>query len=148
MAISVVRLGSPRAANEGPRLGTVRRPPRGVKKEDFASRDFYDVWLPDLSPTDPATADLDDKLEFALGRSLAVAATPRDERLDVAARCAATPTAAEQGTALARTLRVLDVRAVRVVGDGSARAMAFDDAVTARAGAMLGIQTDESGSAL
>jgi uncharacterized protein YeaO (DUF488 family) len=51
MAISVVRLGSPRAANEGPRLGTVRRPPRGVKKEDFASRDFYDVWLPDLSPT-------------------------------------------------------------------------------------------------
>ena len=51
MAISVVRLGSPRAANEGPRLGTMRRPPRGVKKEEFASRDFYDVWLPDLSPT-------------------------------------------------------------------------------------------------
>src|SRR5436190_13907724 len=84
------------------------------------------TWLPDPSPTEPATADLDDKLEFALGRSLAVAATPRDERLDVAARCAATPTAAEQGTALARTLRVLDVRAVRVVGDGSARALAFD----------------------
>ena len=51
MAISVVRLGSARAPNEGPRLGTVRRPPRGVKKEDFASRDFYDLWLPELSPT-------------------------------------------------------------------------------------------------
>ena len=51
MAISVVRLGNPRAANEGPRLGTVRRPPRGVKKEDFGKRDFYDVWLPDLAPT-------------------------------------------------------------------------------------------------
>lgn len=51
MPISVVRLGSPRATNEGPRLGTVRRPPRGVKKEDFAARDFYDTWLPDLSPS-------------------------------------------------------------------------------------------------
>jgi uncharacterized protein YeaO (DUF488 family) len=51
MAVSVVRLGSPRAANEGPRLGTVRRPPRGVKKAEFASRGFYDVWLPDLAPT-------------------------------------------------------------------------------------------------
>jgi uncharacterized protein YeaO (DUF488 family) len=51
MAIGVVQLGSPRGANEGPRLGTVRRPPRGVKKEQFASRDYYDVWLPDLSPT-------------------------------------------------------------------------------------------------
>jgi uncharacterized protein YeaO (DUF488 family) len=51
--IRVVRLGTPRAADEGPRLGTVRRPPRGVKKEEFASRDFYDVWLPELSPTAP-----------------------------------------------------------------------------------------------
>jgi uncharacterized protein YeaO (DUF488 family) len=51
MTVSIVRLGSPRAKDEGPRLGTVRRPPRGVKKEEFASRDFYDVWLPDLSPT-------------------------------------------------------------------------------------------------
>ena len=51
MAIRVVRLGTPRARDEGPRFGTVRRPPRGVKKEEFASRDYFDVWLPDLSPT-------------------------------------------------------------------------------------------------
>src|SRR5690349_5754940 len=53
MAISVVRLGSPRGRREGPRLGTVRRPPRGVKKRDFAKRDYYDVWLPDLAPSAP-----------------------------------------------------------------------------------------------
>jgi uncharacterized protein YeaO (DUF488 family) len=51
MAISVVRLGSPRHAGEGPRLGTVRRPPRGVKKSDYAKLDYYDVWLPALSPS-------------------------------------------------------------------------------------------------
>jgi uncharacterized protein YeaO (DUF488 family) len=49
--IRIVRLGSPRAADEGLRLGTVRRPPRGVPKKDFAKRDYYDVWLPELSPT-------------------------------------------------------------------------------------------------
>jgi uncharacterized protein YeaO (DUF488 family) len=52
MAIRVVRLGSPRKASEGVRLGTVRRPPRGVPKAEFASRDFYDVWLPDLAPSE------------------------------------------------------------------------------------------------
>ena len=51
MAIAVVRLGSPRGKREGPRIGTVRRPPRGVKKQDFAKRDYYDAWLPDLSPS-------------------------------------------------------------------------------------------------
>lgn len=51
MAIRVVRLGTRRAPGEGVRLGTVRRPPRGVPKTEFASRDFYDVWLPELSPT-------------------------------------------------------------------------------------------------
>ena len=51
MAIRIVRLGSPRAAREGPRLGTVRRPPRGVKKADYARRDYYDLWLPDLAPS-------------------------------------------------------------------------------------------------
>ena len=51
MAISVVRLGSPRKRGEGTRLGTARRPPRGVKKQDFARLDFYDVWVPDLAPT-------------------------------------------------------------------------------------------------
>jgi len=51
MSIRIVRLGSPRAAGEGLRIGTVRRPPRGVPKADFARRDFYDVWLPILSPS-------------------------------------------------------------------------------------------------
>jgi uncharacterized protein YeaO (DUF488 family) len=50
MPIRIVRLGSPRLAGEGLRIGTVRRPPRGVRKSEFASRDYYDVWLPDLSP--------------------------------------------------------------------------------------------------
>jgi uncharacterized protein YeaO (DUF488 family) len=53
MAIGVVRLGSPRAPREGLRLGTVRRPPRGVAKKDFARLDYYDVWLPDLAPSAP-----------------------------------------------------------------------------------------------
>jgi uncharacterized protein YeaO (DUF488 family) len=52
MAIRVVRLGSPRSPGEGLRLGTVRRPPRGVPKREHASRDFYDVWLPDLAPSE------------------------------------------------------------------------------------------------
>src|SRR5512140_2622094 len=51
MAIRVVRLGSPRSRDEGPRLGTVRRPPRGVRKQDYASRDYYDAWLPELAPS-------------------------------------------------------------------------------------------------
>lgn len=51
MAIRVVRLGTPRTSGEGLRLGTVRRPPRGVPKSEFAKRDFYDVWLPDLAPS-------------------------------------------------------------------------------------------------
>jgi uncharacterized protein YeaO (DUF488 family) len=51
MALRVVRLGKPRTAGEGLRLGTVRRPPRGVKKQDFARRDYYDLWLPVLAPS-------------------------------------------------------------------------------------------------
>ncbi|MBI1907365.1 MAG: DUF488 family protein [Rhodocyclales bacterium] len=51
MVIRVVRLGSARGANEGVRIGTVRRPPRGVPKSEFAARDWYDVWLPNLSPS-------------------------------------------------------------------------------------------------
>jgi uncharacterized protein YeaO (DUF488 family) len=53
MALRVVRLGSPRAPDEGLRIGTVRRPPRGVAKADFASRDYFDVWLPELAPSAP-----------------------------------------------------------------------------------------------
>ena len=52
MAIRVVRLGSPRERGEGLRLGTVRRPPRGVPKTEHAARNFYDVWLPDLAPSE------------------------------------------------------------------------------------------------
>lgn len=51
MTISVVRLGFPRKPNEGLRIGTVRRPPRGVPKSEFSRRDFYDIWLPNLSPS-------------------------------------------------------------------------------------------------
>jgi uncharacterized protein YeaO (DUF488 family) len=51
MPIRIVRLGTPRAPGEGLRLGTVRRPPRGVPREEFARRDFYDVWLPNLAPS-------------------------------------------------------------------------------------------------
>jgi len=51
VSVSIVRLGSQRKTNEGLRIGTVRRPPRGVPKTEFAKRDFYDVWLPNLSPT-------------------------------------------------------------------------------------------------
>jgi len=51
MPLRIVQLGTPRHRGEGLRLGTVRRPPRGVPKAEFASRDFYDVWLPNLSPT-------------------------------------------------------------------------------------------------
>jgi uncharacterized protein YeaO (DUF488 family) len=51
MAIFIVRLGTPRRRDEGVRLGTVRRPPRGVPKSDFARLDYYDVWFPNLSPS-------------------------------------------------------------------------------------------------
>lgn len=52
MPISIVRLGSKRRQGEGLRIGTVRRPPRGVPKNEFAKRDYYDVWLPELAPSE------------------------------------------------------------------------------------------------
>ncbi len=52
MAIRIVRLGSPRAPDEGLRLGTVRRPPRGVARRQLASRNFYDVWMPEAAPSE------------------------------------------------------------------------------------------------
>lgn len=66
MSIRIVQLGTARAAGEGLRIGTVRRPPRGVPKTEFASRDYYDVWFPNLSPS----ADL-----MALGKA---ASTPAE----------------------------------------------------------------------
>ena len=65
MTIRIVRLGSERNPKEGIRIGTVRRPPRGVPKSDHAKRNFYDVWLPTLAPSEPllkaAQADLGDE---------------------------------------------------------------------------------------
>jgi uncharacterized protein YeaO (DUF488 family) len=57
LAIRIVRLGTERSPGEGLRLGTVRRPPRGIAKKDYASKNFYDVWLPTLAPS-PATVKL------------------------------------------------------------------------------------------
>ena len=51
MAIRIVRLGTPRLPGEGLRIGTVRRPPRGVVKSEYASKNYFDVWLPGLAPT-------------------------------------------------------------------------------------------------
>lgn len=51
MAIQIVRLGTQRASDEGLRIGTVRRPPRGVPKSEYASQDWYDVWLPNVAPS-------------------------------------------------------------------------------------------------
>ncbi len=51
MSISIIQLGTPRKHGEGLRLGTVRRPPRGVPKSDFSKLDYYDVWFPNLSPS-------------------------------------------------------------------------------------------------
>jgi len=66
MSIRIVQLGTDRAANEGLRIGTVRRPPRGVPKERYASGNWYDVWLPNLAPSPE------------LVREAQHAATPRD----------------------------------------------------------------------
>lgn len=51
MVVRIVRLGTPRAKDEGTRIGTVRRPPRGVPKSEFASGNWYDVWYPNLAPS-------------------------------------------------------------------------------------------------
>lgn len=63
--IRIVRLGSPRVLGEGLRLGTVRRPPRGVPRSEYAARDLYDVWVPDLAPSEAllkqALGDSDDR---------------------------------------------------------------------------------------
>ncbi len=53
MSVRIVRLGSPRAKNEGVRIGTVRRPPRGVPRTEFSSQNWYDVWFPNLAPSVP-----------------------------------------------------------------------------------------------
>lgn len=57
MAIRIIRLGSKRAPDEGLRIGTVRRPPRGLKKAEYAARDIYDVWFPNLAPSEALLKD-------------------------------------------------------------------------------------------
>lgn len=52
MSIRITRLGSPRTQGEGLRIGTVRRPPRGVRKEDYASKNIFDIWFPNLAPSE------------------------------------------------------------------------------------------------
>ena len=82
MAIRVVRLGTARAPGEGVRLGTVRRPPRGVPKAEFARRDFYDLWLPALSPSAPLVAqglDVSNDKEWATFRRKFVAEMKKPE---------------------------------------------------------------------
>ena len=53
MSVRIVRLGTPRRRGEGLRIGTVRRPPRGVAKSDYAKQNWYDAWLPELAPSEP-----------------------------------------------------------------------------------------------
>jgi uncharacterized protein YeaO (DUF488 family) len=91
VSIRIVRLGSPRYAEEGVRLGTVRRPPRGVPKADFAKRDFYDVWLPNLAPSESllkrhrAISDARDWIEFARAYRKEMAAPEATRVLDTLA---------------------------------------------------------------
>lgn len=91
MSISIVRLGTPRKRGEGLRLGTVRRPPRGVPKSDFARLDCYDVWFPNLSPSaelvQEALKAVDDRAWAAFSRKFRkeMSAPDRSRELDVLA---------------------------------------------------------------
>ena len=91
MAISIVRLGTPRKRGEGLRIGTVRRPPRGVRKADFVKLDYYDVWFPSLSPSAELVAEAqhaaNDKAWAAFRRKFRheMSAPDRSRELDVLA---------------------------------------------------------------
>lgn len=69
MAIRIVRLGSPRSDGEGLRIGTVRRPPRGVRKEDCAAKNIYDVWFPNLAPSETLLKSVTPPLDDASWRT-------------------------------------------------------------------------------
>lgn len=86
MPVAIVRLGQPRARNEGLRIGTVRRPPRGVPKSEWSRRNYYDVWLPDLAPSEPLVkmalaADTDAKWKAFVRRYVAEMKVPDKARL-------------------------------------------------------------------
>lgn len=94
MPIRIVQLGSPRSAHEGLRIGTVRRPPRGVPKAEFARRDYYDVWYPELSPSAELMAlgqaaqkngDAKDWQQFEKAFRRAMAEAPAARTLDLLA---------------------------------------------------------------
>ena len=91
MSIFIVQLGTPRKPGEGVRIGTVRRPPRGVPKSDFAKLDYYDVWFPNLSPSaelvKEALVAADDRAWAAFGKKFRheMSAPDRSRELDVLA---------------------------------------------------------------
>jgi uncharacterized protein YeaO (DUF488 family) len=91
MSIFIVQLGTPRTPGEGLRLGTVRRPPRGVPKSDFARLDYYDVWFPNLSPSaelvKEALAAVDERTWRAFSRKFRreMAAHDQSRELDLLA---------------------------------------------------------------
>jgi uncharacterized protein YeaO (DUF488 family) len=91
MPVHIVRLGTPRKRGEGSRLGTVRRPPRGVAKQDFARLDYYDVWFPNLSPSAELVREAlsaeDERSWTAFARKFRheMAAPDRSRELDVLA---------------------------------------------------------------
>ena len=85
--IRIVRLGSARAKGEGLRLGTVRRPPRGVKKADYARRDYYDLWMPDLAPSAKLVAKAQRDFEgFAKAYRKEMSAAAAERLLELLAR--------------------------------------------------------------
>src|SRR5438105_4966441 len=91
VSIFIVQLGTPRKRGEGMRIGTVRRPPRGVPKSDFAQLDYYDVWFPNLSPSaelvQEALAAADERAWAAFRRKFRreMSAPDRSRELDVLA---------------------------------------------------------------
>ena len=85
MPISIVQLGTARTPAEGLRLGTVRRPPRGVPKADFARLDFYDVWFPNLSPSAELLGERTYWAAFSRKFRQAMKAPDRSRELDVLA---------------------------------------------------------------
>lgn len=130
MAISIVRLGSPRASGEGLRIGTVRRPPRGVPKADWARRDFYDVWLPTLAPSEALlkvalSADTDAQWQAFKRRYLAEMKTPTSHDFSTRSlRCRIT--ARSRSVAIARTKRAAIVRRCASCSRSAARESSAD----------------------
>ena len=121
MSVRIVRLGSPREKDEGARLGTVRRPPRGVPRKDFARLDWYDVWFPVLAPS-VATMKigLAAETDRAMGSLLAeVSRGDEGAHREPVARCAGGPVAAREffgGLLLRERVSLPSVAASRAVG--------------------------------